>query len=182
MRWTGHQLLLLWSRPCVPHYVLWGMHLGRTTGLRGEYCHNLQNTAHCPLSQYSNCASSNGDRIYQPIFWAVQNNLNGWPASKMLVSLRHTQQGWVGSYEKISSIKTIILGTIMATKASATFIICQVLPSTPLIRPAIATLAELAGRMAAVCQHHYWPVACSVTAVTPNCQVPAKCDIWRLVS
>ena len=43
----------------------------------------------------------------------------------------------------------------MATKASATFIICQVLPSTPLIRPAIATLAELAGRMAAVCQHHY---------------------------
>ena len=130
MRWTGHQLLLLWSRPCVPHYVLWGMHLGRTTGLRGEHCHNLQNTARCPPSQYSNCASSNGDRIYQPIFWAVQNNLNGWPASKMLVSLRHTQQGWVGSYEKILSIKTIILGTIMATKASATFIICRVLPGS----------------------------------------------------
>ena len=33
---------------------------------------------------------------------------------------------------------------------------CQVLSSTWLVIPAIATLAELAGGMAAVCQPHYW--------------------------
>ena len=87
----------LWSRPCVPHYVLQGMHLGRTTGLtgaEGEPCRNLQDAVRCPPSQYT---SSNSDQIYQQFisqfpkpFEIHRNNLSGWPASEMPVSLRHT--------------------------------------------------------------------------------------------
>src|ERR1700691_4153262 len=36
----------------------------------------------------------------------------------------------LGVTQKISGIKTIIQGTIIATKASATFIICRVLPGS----------------------------------------------------
>jgi len=52
---------------CVLCYVLWGMYLGRTLGLRGaegEHCHDLQDAAHFPLSQYSKCTSSNSGQIY----------------------------------------------------------------------------------------------------------------------
>ena len=116
--------------------------------------------ARCPPSQHSNCTSSNSDQIYQPINFLSLSKcveiilVGGQPLRCLLIS-DILNKDELGVTQKNLGIKTIILGTIMATKASATFIICQVLPSTPLIRPAIATLAELAGRMAAVCQHHY---------------------------
>ena len=94
-------------------------------------------------------------QIFVP-FKMCGNNSNRWLPSRMLISHRHTQQGWVWSRKKFSGIKITNL-QCHPPKASATFIICQTGSAEPADQavPVIASLAELAGGMAAVWQQHY---------------------------